>query len=93
MTPRSARRMALPFTATLDVLYSLLPVNLQKPRVGIVCGSGLSGLAEILRNVVYIPYDSLPGFSESTGIDSSLMLHTSQNSSQWQDTKVHLPLA
>lgn len=58
---------AVNYSATLDKLISMLPANLQKPRVGIVCGSGLSGLVEILREVVTIPYANIPGFGESTG--------------------------
>lgn len=58
---------AVNYSASLDKLISLLPANLQKPRVGIVCGSGLSGLVEIFREVVTIPYANIPGFGESTG--------------------------
>lgn len=58
----------LPFAATLDVLASLLPEHLLKPRFGIVCGSGLSTLASSLRDVVEVPYSSLKGFGESTGM-------------------------
>ena len=58
----------LPFIQTLEVLDSLLPENLRKPLLGIVCGSGLSGLVESFKDVVKIPYDKLPGFSKSTGM-------------------------
>ncbi|KAI0089646.1 hypothetical protein BDY19DRAFT_116312 [Irpex rosettiformis] len=62
------------FTATLDVLASILPTHLRKPRVGIVCGSGLSTLASSLRDKVEVPYNSLKGFGKSTveGHKSSL---------------------
>lgn len=59
--------LALPLLQTLGVLDSLLPGKLRKPLVGIVCGSGLSGLAESFKDVVKIPYEKLPGFSKSTG--------------------------
>jgi purine-nucleoside phosphorylase len=52
---------------TVDTIRSLLPAQLQKPVVGIVCGSGLSGLVDSLRNVVQVPYQKIPGFAESTG--------------------------
>lgn len=55
-----------PFSSTLDVLASLLPAHLLKPRVGIVCGSGLSTLASSLRGVVEVPYSALEGFGKST---------------------------
>jgi purine nucleoside phosphorylase len=58
----------LPFIQTLEILDSLLPENLRKPLVGIVCGSGLSGLVESFKDVVKIPYEKLPGFAKSTGM-------------------------
>jgi purine-nucleoside phosphorylase len=58
----------LPFIQTLEVLDSLLPENLRKPLVGIVCGSGLSGLVQSFTDVVKIPYEMLPGFTKSTGM-------------------------
>jgi len=58
------------FIQTLDALDSLLPEALRKPLVGIVCGSGLSGLVESFHDVVIVPYDKLPGFAKSTGVSS-----------------------
>ncbi|THU84082.1 inosine guanosine and [Dendrothele bispora CBS 962.96] len=55
-----------PFDETLSVLKSQLPANLQSPRVGIICGSGLSGLASSLKDSVLISYEKLPGFVQST---------------------------
>lgn len=55
-----------PFAQALNVLGDLLPPKLLKPRVGIVCGSGLSTLAKSLRDVVEVPYDKLPGFGKNT---------------------------
>jgi purine-nucleoside phosphorylase len=37
-----------------------------KPRVGIILGSGLNGLADSVQNAVYIPYSDLPHFPVST---------------------------
>ena len=48
-------------------LVKLLPANLRTPRVGIVCGSGLSTLAESITDRVIVPYSILEGFGESTG--------------------------
>lgn len=56
-----------PFVETLQAIESFLPIKLQKPRIGIVCGSGLSGLVDSFREVVIVPYDKLPGFAKSTG--------------------------
>lgn len=38
----------------------------EPPRVGLVLGSGLGGLADLVENAVTIPYAELPGFPEST---------------------------
>ncbi|EKM57000.1 uncharacterized protein PHACADRAFT_119147 [Phanerochaete carnosa HHB-10118-sp] len=57
---------ALPFAKALDTLAQVLPPKLLKPRVGIVCGSGLSTLAKSLRDVVEVPYEKLAGFGTST---------------------------
>ena len=57
----------LPFKVTKDVIFSIVPDHLRNPRVGIVCGSGLSTLAESMHDVVKVPYAKLPGFGESTG--------------------------
>ncbi|KAG0308697.1 hypothetical protein BGZ98_007168 [Dissophora globulifera] len=43
-----------------------LPANLAKPAVGIVCGSGLGGLVDIIRNKVEFSYTEIPGFVNST---------------------------
>ncbi|GME77400.1 unnamed protein product [Ambrosiozyma monospora] len=50
--------------------------KLQKPKVLIVCGSGLGGISEILQGeTIKIPYGSIPGFKTSTvpGHDGSLL--------------------
>ncbi|KIK51557.1 hypothetical protein GYMLUDRAFT_50499 [Collybiopsis luxurians FD-317 M1] len=62
------------FTATLQAINDQVPPALQHPRVGIICGSGLSGLATSLRDTVFVSYDSIPGFAKSTvaGHKSSL---------------------
>jgi purine-nucleoside phosphorylase len=63
----------LPFASTLDVLARLVPEQLQKPRIGIVCGSGLSTLVSSLRDVVEVPYTALEGFAKSTGKSTTSM--------------------
>ena len=56
------------FAANKEMLAQLLPEKLRSPRVGIVCGSGLSTLAATLRETVEVPYSSLRGFGKSTGM-------------------------
>ncbi|KAF5382368.1 hypothetical protein D9757_009783 [Collybiopsis confluens] len=62
------------FTETLNAIKAFVPPNLQRPRVGIICGSGLSGLAGSLRDSVTVDYKDIPGFAKSTvpGHKSSL---------------------
>jgi len=58
---------SLDFAPAIEAIRSALPESLQKPQLGFICGSGLSGLVDSLRNVVIIPYETIPGFSKSTG--------------------------
>ncbi|GAA5872237.1 hypothetical protein JCM16303_001025 [Sporobolomyces ruberrimus] len=62
------------FTQALYDIRSKLPEELKTPRVAIVCGSGLQGLADILQDRVEVPYGEITGFGESTvkGHQSSL---------------------
>ncbi|KAI5116163.1 hypothetical protein M0805_005752 [Coniferiporia weirii] len=52
--------------ATYATLKEKLSARLLAPKVGIVCGSGLSTLASSLRDVVLVPYEELEGFGKST---------------------------
>ena len=38
-----------------------------KPEIAIICGSGLSGLAELVTDKIIIPYADIPHFPRSTG--------------------------
>ncbi|KAI5780328.1 purine nucleoside phosphorylase-like protein [Peziza echinospora] len=55
---------------TLSFLRSKLPTTLTSPSVGIICGSGLGGLADTIDRqnhpYVEIPYEDIPGFAVST---------------------------
>ncbi|CCA76300.1 related to PNP1-purine-nucleoside phosphorylase [Serendipita indica DSM 11827] len=55
-----------PFEATIAAIRAQVPADLAAPRIGIVCGSGLSTLASHFRDKVEVAYDSLPGFVKST---------------------------
>ena len=55
------------FQASINAIKSFLPDKLQNPLVGIVCGSGLSGLADEFKDKVIVPYEDIPGFAKSTG--------------------------
>lgn len=50
--------------ATADWLLAQTAV---RPVVGIVCGSGLGGLADMLKDQVVFNYRDIPNFPQSTG--------------------------
>jgi purine-nucleoside phosphorylase len=56
-------------TETAAYVRSQLPESLQNPKVAIVCGSGLGGLAETIESEpkVELDYGSIPNFPKSTG--------------------------
>jgi purine nucleoside phosphorylase len=37
------------------------------PTIGIICGSGLGGLADMLEKREFFPYNKIPAFPVSTG--------------------------
>ena len=47
-----------------------------RPRLGIICGSGLGGLANMLEDKEEIPYAEIDGFPVSTGIVKSVLSST-----------------
>ena len=54
------------FFEALKSIESRLPVDF-KPKVGIICGSGLSGLAGALSGpITEMPYETIPHFAKST---------------------------
>jgi len=58
---------SLDFASALDAITQQVPSNLLPPLLGVICGSGLSGLVNSLKDVHIVPYDKIPGFSKSTG--------------------------
>jgi len=57
----SAEIMSVLVTAA-DYIRSLLPAHYHHPEVGIICGSGLQGLADSLQDARTIDYADVPGF-------------------------------
>lgn len=53
-----------PFEETLAAIRKLVPAELANPKVGIICGSGLSTLASHFKEKIEVPYKGLPGFVE-----------------------------
>ena len=70
--PAAAPSLFQRSTETALYLQSSLPEQLRKPRVAIVCGSGLGGLAETLEPEPRVEraYANIPGFPVTTGTDS-----------------------
>lgn len=58
-------------TETAEFLQSKLPEQIRRPRVAIVCGSGLGGLAETVNSEGSMreswKYEDVPNFPLSTG--------------------------
>lgn len=54
---------------TAAYVRSQLPESLQRPKVAIVCGSGLGGLVDTIdaEPKVELAYSTIPNFPRSTG--------------------------
>jgi len=54
---------------TANFISEQLPAELKNPQVGVICGSGLGGLADTVHSDVKheIPYADIPNFAKSTG--------------------------
>lgn len=63
-TPASA---SSPLPQALRDIHARVPEALRQPKVGIVCGSGLGGLGDVIQDRVDVPYHEIDGFGESTG--------------------------
>ena len=57
------------YQETADFLRAKVPEALRKPRVAIICGSGLGGLANTVpeEGKVEFDYASVPHFTPSAG--------------------------
>lgn len=51
---------------SVDYIISRIGKSFEIPKAIIVCGSGLSTLADTLSHVVAIPYQDIPHFQVST---------------------------
>ena len=52
-----------------EYLRKKLPSNLSLPKIAIICGSGLGGLAANITDKVELAYEKIPGFVSSTGME------------------------
>ena len=69
-------------------LKARLPENLQKPKVAIICGSGLGGLVDTVQKSSRVEFDyvSIPHFPRSTGRSSVGPLHRTSHQIQRKNT-------
>ena len=51
-----------------DAVHRIRETTDLEPRIGVVLGSGLGGLADALENPVEIPYGEIPGWPVSTAV-------------------------
>lgn len=65
--PIDLARLPGSYYRALVSIRERLPKELRTPKVAIVCGSGLQGLAEVLEDTVLVSYSDIDGFGESTG--------------------------
>ncbi len=57
-------------TAQIDgaaaYIRSCLPADMEAPLIAVICGSGLSAIADGMKRVTKIPYEKIPGFPQPT---------------------------
>lgn len=54
--------------ASSFLLSQLKENGFPRPKIGIICGSGLSELSKTLESPIVVQYKSIPGFPPSTGV-------------------------
>jgi len=71
-------------TETANYVRQQLPESLQNPKVAIVCGSGLGGLADTIEAEpkIALDYANIPNFPQSTG-QSPTSLHSVLYRKSW----------
>ena len=57
-----------------EIAQCLLEKTKYRPKLGIVCGSGLGGLGDLVEESDVIPYNEIPNFPVSTGQLSNKLL-------------------
>jgi len=55
--------MSKPYEIAANYLLQTVP---NKPVIGIICGSGLSGLSNSVENATTVMYEDIPGFPQAT---------------------------
>lgn len=55
-----------PYEVIAESAHFLLDRTQHRPKIGIICGSGLGGLADMLKDSDEFPYEIIPNFPVST---------------------------
>lgn len=68
-TPVAEKTLYVRAGEAAKILQDKLPEELRKPKVAVVCGSGLGGLQHTINAGAKfeISYAEIPGFAKSTG--------------------------
>ena len=53
-----------------EICKAILNQTAHRPTIGIICGTGLSSLGDIVDDKVCIPYEKIKHFPKSTGMNS-----------------------
>jgi purine-nucleoside phosphorylase len=59
--------MGAGYEAVAEAVAFLQAQGGHKPLIGIICGSGLGGLADLVADAIAIGYERIPNFPVSTG--------------------------
>ena len=51
-----------------EICKAILNETAHRPTIGIICGTGLSSLGDIVDDKVCIPYEKIKHFPKSTGM-------------------------
>ena len=51
-----------------EICKAILNQTAHRPTIGIICGTGLSSLGDIVDDKVCIPYEKIKNFPKSTGM-------------------------
>lgn len=68
------------FEEVTSIAENLLSRTKHRPKIGIVCGSGLGGLGDEVQDADIFPYNEIPTFPVSTGRSRLNYSHEGQSS-------------